>query len=98
MEIPQDQAEVIQESFKRIDSLESDVAKLRTDLANMAKSAVTFGAAQKVSAQPIIEVAQDTLLSLEKKARKQPLVLSGLEPFYGTTIYGSKALLPTARR
>ncbi len=72
VEIPQDQAEVIQESFKRIDMLEADVSKLRTDLANVAKSAVTFGGSAEVSAQAISEVAQDTLvaapLSLEKKS------------------------------
>lgn len=72
VEIPQDQADVIQESFKRIDMLESDVAKLRKDLANVADSAVTFGGAAEVSAEAIIEVAQDTLvavpLSLEKKS------------------------------
>lgn len=71
IEIPQEQADVIQESFSKIATLEADVAKLRRDLATFAKTGASVGSASELTAEQIEEPAQDTLVTptlvLEKK-------------------------------
>lgn len=88
IEIPQEQAVVIQESFSKIASLESDVAKLRKDLAKVAQSSATPGTSPSLSVAQIEEPAQDTLITPTLILEKQRTKSSIGYIWIGTYTYG----------